>query len=155
MTRICKLLSLAFVLTAFTAQAQTVDQATTWLRHLYGLYENPPTPLGPDILAKHPLQVYTHGLYALVRHDQLRAGPGNVGNLDIDPICICQDNGGMKLTQLNVVKTGNNTATASVTLQFPEPRTIHAQLFLLWTPNGWRVDEVKADEIPSLRALLR
>jgi hypothetical protein len=155
MKRTRRLLSLAFVLTACTTQAQTVDQATSWLRHLYSLYENPPTSLGPDILAKHPLQVYTNSLYALVRHDQLRAGPGYVGNLDIDPICICQDNGGMKLTQLSVVKTDNNTAIASVTLQFPEPRTIHAQLFLLWTPNGWRVDEVKADDMPSLRKLLR
>jgi hypothetical protein len=37
------------------APAQTAEQATTFLRHLYNLYEHPPTELGPDILAKHPL----------------------------------------------------------------------------------------------------
>jgi hypothetical protein len=137
------------------ARAQTADQAKAFLRHLYGLYENPATPLGPDILSKHPLRVYTPYLYALVLRDQRRAGPGNVGNLDIDPICICQDNGGMKLERLDVVKTGSRTATATVLLSFPEPRSIRAQLFLLWTPNGWRVDEVKADDLPSLRKLLK
>ena len=155
MIRTCKALSLLLVLISYSSHAQTVAQADSWLRHLYGLYEHPPTPLGPDILSKHPLQVYTPSLYALVLHDQRRAGPGNVGNLDIDPICICQDNGGMKLEHLDVSQTGPHSATASVTLTFPEPRTIHATLFLLWTPNGWRVDEVKADDMPSLRKLLR
>jgi len=154
MSRTCKTLLLLLVLTTYSAHGQTVAQADTWLRHLYGLYENPHTPLGPDILSKHPLQVYTPSLYALIRHDQRRAGPGNVGNLDIDPICICQDSGGMKLQHLDVIQTGPHSATANVTLSFPEPSIIHAQLFLLWTANGWRVDEVRADDMPSLRKLL-
>lgn len=99
--------------------------------------------------------VYTPGLYALVVRDKRRTGSGNVGNLDLDQICICQDNEGMKLMHLDVIKTGVHTATANVALAFPEPRTIHAQLFLLWTSNGWRIDEVKADDLPSLRKLLR
>lgn len=61
----------------------------------------------------------------------------------------------MKPMHLDVIKTGARTATANVTLSFPEPRTIHAHLFLLWTPNGWRIDEVKADNLPSLRKLLQ
>jgi hypothetical protein len=142
-------------LSAAPAPAQTADQATTFLRHLYDLYEHPPTELGPDILVKHPLQVYSPRLYRLVRHDQLRAGPGNVGNLDYDPICVCQDNGGMKLAGLQVIKTGPTTATASVTLTFPQPLTIHARLLLVWTPAGWRVDDVQTQDTPSLRALLR
>jgi len=142
-------------LSAVAAPAQTTEQATAFLSHLYDLYEHPPTELGPDILAKHPLQVYSPSLYRLVRHNQLRAGPGNVGNLDYDPICVCQDNGGMKLANLQVFKTGPTTATASVTLTFPEPLTIHAKLLLVWTPAGWRVDDVQTQDTPSLRALLR
>jgi hypothetical protein len=152
-----KLVFLLLLLSFSTASvsAQTAGQATVFLRHLYDLYEHPPTELGPDILAKHPLQVYSPSLYRLVRHDQLRAGPGNVGNLDYDPICVCQDNGGMKLASLQVIKTGATTATASVTLTFPEPLTLHAKLLLLWTLAGWRVDDVQTHDTPSLRTLLR
>ena len=61
----------------------------------------------------------------------------------------------MKLTQLNVVSTGPHTATASVTLTFPEPAAIQATLLLVLTPNGWRIDEEKTKDVPSLRALLK
>jgi hypothetical protein len=129
--------------------------ATAFLRHLYGLYEHPPTPLGPDILVKHPEQVFTPDLLALMRHDQRRAGPGNVGNLDYDPICVCQDNGGMHLTQLQVTPTSPTEATANVTLTFPEPATLHATLYLRLTLSGWRIYEISTRDVPSLRALLK
>jgi hypothetical protein len=93
------------------------------------------------------LLVYTPGLYALVVHDQRRAGAGNVGNLDMDPICETCASGRHQ--------DGRPQRHSKCALSFPEPRTIHAQLFLLWTTNGWRIDEVKADDLSSLRKLLR
>jgi len=138
-------------------RAQTTAQADTFIRHIYTHYEQWGTETGPsqDGLGLSDTDIYSPSLLALIKRDQRLAGPGYVGNLDFDPVCECQDNGGIKFSRISVVKSGPHTASATLELSFPEPRQIHVQLFLLWTAYGWRVDEIKADNLPSLRKLLK
>jgi len=148
---------ITIAITCARSDAQTSAQATTFVQNIYAHYGQPGTEAGPRQggVERKDTDIYSPSLLALINRDRRLAGPGYVGNLDFDPVCECQDDGGMTFSRLNVAKSGPQTAIATVELSFPEPRQIHVQLFLLWTAHGWRIDEIKADNLPSLRKLLK
>ena len=98
---------------------------------------------------------FSPGLAALIRLDRQNTPKGDVGALDFDPVCDCQDPDGLKLTDLGVTQTTPQKATAFVTLRYgSNPEQKHLQLKLLWTPAGWRIDDIASPEMASLRSLL-
>ncbi len=81
---------------------------------------------------------------------------GYVGKLDFDPICNCQDANGLQLAGLAVTNVDATHASALATLKFPsEPLPRIVQFFLLRTAVGWRIDDIKTSDIPSLRKFLQ
>ena len=77
-------------------------------------------PVGPAAA-----QVFDAPLVALIRRDQ-RNARGEVGALDGDPLCDCQDDAGMTWRIAGVVPQGADKAVARVRLTFPQtprPRT--------------------------------
>ena len=146
--------ALIVILTAPLMQAQTIPQAETFVRQLYSQYEHPVSRFGPSIMGKHAASVFSPRLLALIRKEEKATPSGDVGKLDFDPVCSCQDSGGLKLKDLQVSLTGAGKATATVSLFFPEPTTIEVRLSLLWTPQGWRVDDIGTKDVPSLRKFL-
>jgi len=98
--------------------------------------------------------IYTPTLLALIREDRRRAG-GEVGNLDFDPICACQDNEGLHLQTLTIVSTSSSTADAIATLRFIGPQDPKITYHLVLTPSGWRINDISTNDIPSLRKLLK
>lgn len=145
---------LALLLPAIQGRAQTTKQADTFVRQLYGQYEHPISRFGPSIMGKHAASVFSPGLLALIRKEEKATPSGDVGKLDFDPVCSCQDSGGLRLKDLRVALTETGKATATVSLFFPEPTTIEVRLSLLWTPQGWRVDDIGTKDVPSLRKFL-
>ena len=97
------------------------------------------------------------GLIALMRKDRHSTPPGDVGgNLDFDPICNCQDSEGLQLKALAVANADATHASALATLTFPsEPKPRTVEFFLLRTTAGWRIDDIKTSDIPSLRKFLQ
>jgi hypothetical protein len=134
-----------------TLHAQIVDQARSFVQHLYSGYTS--SSYNPTV--NHPSSTFTPGLVTLLQRDKEHTPPGETGSLDFDPICACQDPDGLKLTDLSIKEDGPQQATAFVTLQFgaSSDRT-SLQLNLLWAPSGWRIDDIASPECPSLRGPL-
>jgi hypothetical protein len=146
--------ALLAILTAPLLQAQTLPQAETFVRQLYDQYEHPSTPGGPDVFGKMETLIFSPGLLAVMRKADRATPKGEVGKLDGDPVCDCQEMEGIKVKQLHTTLTGKGRATAIASLLFPSPETREIRLYLLWTAKGWRIDDIGTKDTPSLRKYL-
>ncbi len=106
----------------------------------------------PDVLGQLATRLFAPRLLKLIQTDE-RVPVGEVGRLDEDPLCDCQDDGGFHLSSITVNRpsTGQATATARLTLD-TAPVTI---MLDLETINGeWRIADVHNQSIPSLISFL-
>ena len=131
------------------AHAQTADDARRFVSRLYAAYGRSQ----PDYLGQEARQVFSPRLLALIRRDQ-RLAKGEVGALDGDPICDCQDAGGLKLTWAGVDRFRPGRASVRAELVFPDGRRV-ITLDLTSARGAWRVDDVHSQSTPSLVKLLR
>lgn len=120
---------------------------------IHGLFDRYTTgsvsrsPMGPEASA-----IFDPALLDLIRRDQARAR-GEAGLLDHDPICDCQDIGGLTSLRLTIHK--RDAAAARVTAHFmisADHVTVIYQL--VHTASGWRIADISTRAIPSLRAFL-
>lgn len=86
-----------------------------------------------------------------------RLAQGEVGSLDGDPLCNCQDDGGMRFEVRSVRATGPNAATATIIRHAapgdtPEVEPITLDLVRL--ASGWRIRDVHGVDMASLKAML-
>ena len=126
--------------------AQDLTAAHRFVSGLYAAYHG--DGRGPDYLGRQAKTVLSPRLLALVRLDAARTPAGDVGALDGDPICDCQDTSGLRLTDLKI-SGGDGRAVAKVRLHFPDgPRTLRLDLVAL--DGRWRVDDVHSESMPSL-----
>jgi len=138
------------------SSAQTLDQANAFVRDVYDHYQRWAAAKSPSAgQSFKESAVYSPALIDLMRKDN-KAADGEVGYLDYDPICNCQDFDGLKVAEQRVIKTGEQTATGSVALKYAgEPRVVKIDLLLVWTASGWRIDDIKTSDTPSLQAALK
>jgi hypothetical protein len=140
----------AALLAPLLASAQSLDSARAFARGLYeAYYKGDRVHVGRDAG-----KTFSPALLALIKRDQDTAPPGEVGILDGDPICDCQDVEGVELTGLDLAETGPGRARADVTLHFPG-ETRKLSLDLVATGGAWRVDDVHSDFTPSLVKVLQ
>jgi hypothetical protein len=117
---------LTVLLAAPATKAQSVQQAVAFIDSTYSW--------DTDINAENPLadsQVYTPDLVDLIRSDAELASTGGAVKLDFDPLCSCQDPTAVKSKRVSVKKTSQ------------------------WLSDGWRIRDVHASTIPSLRRFLQ
>ena len=147
--RICRSIGCVAVLAMATmAGAQSLESAQGFVAGLYHAYERSQ----PNYLGRRAAGVFSPRLLGLIRRDA-RDAHGEVGALDGDPICDCQDADGLRLTALSVAPTGPGRAAARVRLRFPDgPRAM--TLDLTAVGGQWRVDDVHTKDTPSLVQLL-
>jgi Protein of unknown function (DUF3828) len=130
------------------AAAQDLASAQRFVEGLYGAYRGD----GPQYLGRQAPKVFSPRLLALIRRDQALAH-GEVGALDGDPICDCQD-WDIKAVRVAVTPAGAGRAKAVATFRNTgDPVTI--RLDLVATGQGWRVDNIHAKDTPDLVAFLR
>ena len=142
--------SLALVAAPLCAQAQGLDGARAFTLRLYDTYRKGE----PDYRGRDAASAFAPPLLDLIRRDQATTPSGDVGILDGDPICDCQDAQGLKLTRLAIDAAGPGQARAKVTLRFPgETRSMG--LDLVREGGRWRVADVHTRDTPSLVRLLR
>ena len=156
MSRVRALVTALALLTAACAPAQTAEQADAFVHNVYAHYERwaaeKSTSSGQSFKEA---ALYSPALIDLMRKDQ-KAADGEVGFIDYDPVCNCQDFDGLKVAEMHIAKTGEKTASGTVSLKFGgEPRLVKLQLMLVWTANGWRIDDIKTSDTPSLQAALK
>jgi hypothetical protein len=79
----------------------------------------------------------------LLKRDEaaIESEGGGVGVIDADPVCDCQDDTGLRLTELRVTQSDATHALAKVELGYSEGG--HILLKLVREPRGWRIDDVK------------
>ena len=91
-------------------------------------------------------------LLADIRADQTRH-PGEVGKLDHDPICDCQDSDGLKPLEVSMAGLPDSEAEASVRFKLGD--AVKAlRLHLVSTQSGWRIADIATSATPSLQAFL-
>ena len=127
---------------------QTLDEAKAFTLGLYQAYEHG----SPDYMGPQARRVFSPRLLRLIRRDE-RLAHGEVGQLDGDPICDCQDAGGLTQVRVEVeaARPGRARARVHFILQ-TEPR--RATLDLIAVDGHWRVDDAHTADTPSLVRLL-
>jgi Protein of unknown function (DUF3828) len=136
-------------------QAQTVDQARAFVRGLYVQYGHPKASDGPNVLGPGAAKIFSPQLLQLIRKSDKDTPKGDVGVLDFDPVCSCQDPDGLRLASLDMKPGVAGTAIAVAMLHYPDSaEDIRVELSLKWFANGWRIDEIGTKDVPSLRKLL-
>ena len=96
-------------------------------------------------------------MVALLREDARHTPKCDVGAIDGDLICDCQDDDGLtaKLGSLSAV--GSRGAAAIVDLRFAKespPETRRLGIDLVIVRGHWRIHDIETKETPSLRMLL-
>jgi hypothetical protein len=116
-----------------------------FVEHLYAAYRNQSwSPLA------RPALVFAPPLVAAISEDRRLSGD-EVGFLDGDPVCDCQDASGLRAKILALTPDGNVAATVRVALRFGgsgEARKL--TLRLVRTAAGWRIADVATSDSASL-----
>jgi hypothetical protein len=100
--------------------------------------------------------IFAPSLIALIDEDT-RLAHGEVGALDGDPLCDCQDDGGLTFRIASVRSVGLTRASAVVVRSYPDSKSPEVEaitLDLMKAKGRWRVYDVRSKDTPSLRALL-
>ncbi len=108
-----------------------------------------------DVLGSEMPRVFHPSLIGLIKEDE-RLADGEVGALDGDPLCDCQDDGGSKFTIRSVRPAEFSRATVEVARSADESGqgAEIITLDLALTNGQWRIYDVGAPDTPSLRAFL-
>jgi hypothetical protein len=128
----------------FLAAAIAEKSPRAFVEQLYSRYVNSSfSPL------ETPERIFAAPLTAAIKEDQ-RLARGEVGFLDGDPLCDCQDTGGIRSRIIWLVANGAS-ASARVSVRFAgsgDNRDVRLKLVL--TSAGWRIADVGTRNEPSL-----
>ena len=126
------------------AAAATAEAPRAFVEQLYASYRNSSfSPLD------RPSRIFAPGLAAAIVEDS-RLAKGEVGFLDGDPLCDCQDTGGLT-SKIISIRGNKDEASARVSIHFAgtsEGRDIG--LKLVKTRLGWRIKDVATSNEQSL-----
>lgn len=141
-------------LASVPARADDLAGAKAFVAWIYSHYPKSGPANRFDPLESEATKIFHPSLIELIKADE-RVGDDQAPDLDGDPLCDCQDNGGMALTIRSVRTSEFSRATATVLrrdMGDPTDETITLDLAL--GAGGWRVYDVETKETPSLRAFL-
>ena len=131
--------------------ALDADSAKAFVVKLYSHYPSKPgnrdafNPTG-----RNASQVFDPGMIAAFREDT-RLAHGEVGFVDSDPICQCQDDSGMKATVASATMTAPNAADVVVNLEYPNDKPVALTLHLVPVNGAWRIYDLSAGDVKSYR----
>ncbi|MFC5343124.1 DUF3828 domain-containing protein [Brevundimonas staleyi] len=131
-----------------TEHAQTPD---AFVRSLYSVEAGGTKVPNEDLTVG---AVETPGIWsartdALIGETEALGEPGEYAYFEADPICDCQDDGGMVLKSVTVTPTGANRADATVVLEWAgaQPVERKTQTFRLVNEGGaWKIDDIVRDQ---------
>ena len=132
------------------AAAQPAETPRRFLDRIYASYRQ--SDFSPFV---HANRYFAPRLLAAINEDS-RLARGEVGYLDGDPLCQCQDAAGLHARVASVKSIGSGRANAEVILDYPDNTPTRIRLSLTLTKAGWRIADISAHGEPSLlRALQR
>src|ERR1700741_2700020 len=132
--------------------AATEASARAYVQGLYNRYEHD-TDFG--VLGDNEAEFFDSSTAALLQ-ENTRLLNGELGGLDRDPLCACQDPSGMKADIQSVHMTGATTASAVVAVAFGDRSSAITRLRVdVALANGQcRILDVRKDDTASLRETL-
>jgi hypothetical protein len=133
---------------ALAAPAQSPDTAKAFLTRLYAGYSHG----HPDYTGRQAPTIFAPRLLALLKRDA-DAADGEVGIVEGDPICDCQDAGGLKMQNLTVTPAGTGKARAQAAFSIGRDMR-RLTLDLEDRGQGWRIADIHSKDTPSLVGLL-
>jgi hypothetical protein len=143
----------AILLSTGAAHATPIEASPrAFLERLYSAY----TPKGKGNDFAYPVAgaIVDASLLALLHRDQIKS-KGEVGAMDSDPICQCQDWESFKVLSMQTQTIGAARASGDVTFM-PDPKDTEKVHFDLVRENGaWKIHDISSHDIPSLQAYLR
>jgi hypothetical protein len=148
------------VVPACSAPAQDAASAKAFLQTIYARYHKDGP--GVDVSGAKAARFLHSSLVALLRQDARVVGPGEVGALDGDPLCSCQDWDGIYDLKIDVHEVKEDRAEARVSFALFEPAKAQDLRSLVITLAGergaWRVwdvvDRSDAKAVFDLRSAL-
>ena len=129
-----------------SACAQDADVAKRFVESVYRAYAN--HGKGIDFTGPKAHSFYDASLIALLHADQKAVGPNEVGVLDGDPICGCQDWDGIWDLKIAIQMQGESRAKAAVSFALFAPKAgadrdlRSLEMTLVRESKGWRVDDI-------------
>jgi Protein of unknown function (DUF3828) len=144
-------LSIATVSAVLAAPVASAATAEQFLRGLYAKYtpNGKPTPfVYPDAKG-----IADSAMLALLKGDRDKS-KGEVGAMDSDPICRCQDWNALKVISLHATTSGGAAAVADVAI-LDDGHVEKIHFALVWLNGGWRIHDIGTKDEPSLVAYLR
>jgi Protein of unknown function (DUF3828) len=129
---------------AALAQQLPVETPRAFMERLYASYRN--SDYSPFT---HPEKVFAPRLLAAINEDS-RLAQGEVGYLDGDPVCQCQDAAGLKATITQVQMQGMTKATVRVSIGLDGYKPRPAEFSLVRAKGGWRIADVSSSAEKSL-----
>ena len=133
-------------LPAASALGQDAASAKNFVESLYRHYTK--NSKGIDFSGPKALNYFTASLNALMDADAKAVGPGEVGVLDGDPICSCQDWDGIWDLKIDVRMLANDRAKADVSFALFAPKAgadrdlRSLEMTLASNENHWRIDNI-------------
>jgi hypothetical protein len=135
-------MSLALLLAAL-APAPAAETPAAFVGRLYAAYRDENySPL------RHPARVFARPFVAALADDK-RLYRDEVGFIDADPLCQCQDPAGMKAEVGAARQASAAIAAVPVRLRFGDSDVRTIELKLVRTGAGWRVADIAAEDEPS------
>lgn len=132
------------------AAAPDAASARAFVEKLYSHYPSNPKRTTFDPTGKNASEVFEPGMIAAFREDA-RLSHGEVGFVDADPLCQCQDDSGLEAKVESVTMTGPNAADAVVNLKYPSD-TLALTLHLVPVKGAWRIHDLSMGDVKSYRA---
>ena len=96
----------------------------------------------------HPSLYFTRRLVAAFKEDA-RLAKGEVGYVDGDPICQCQDPDGLQASVTGVTQKARNQAEVRVSIGLTGYEARPATFSLIMTNKGWRIADVSSPDEAS------
>jgi hypothetical protein len=130
------------------AAAQPTESPKAFMEQTYARYRSSSfSPLN------HPDRYFAPRLTTAISEDA-RLARGEVGYLDGDPICQCQDTAGMKPRVLKVTNQGAGKASVLVLIDWQDSTARKARFSLVKVHGRWRIADVSSADGPSLLSAL-
>ena len=131
-----------------TENAQTPE---AFVRSLYSTEAGGTKAANQDLTASagETPSIWSARTDALIRETEALGEPGEYAYFEADPICDCQDDGGMALNSVTVTPTGANRVDATVVLEWAgtQPAERKTQTFNLVDEGGaWKIDDIVRDQ---------
>lgn len=135
------------------ADAVAPNSPEAFVRRLYAVFKDGPGHNPPDWTGRVAGQYFDAEMVALFKRDRATTPRGDVGLIEADPICDCQDWG--KLTVESVELTAPNANQAQATVAFTNFGDHFVMKYDLVNVGGqWRIHDIQTKDTPSLRKFL-